>query len=150
MRLAAVLALAAGAVFAQQNLLTVAPPPKVRAKHGETVTAKIRAQLQPGYHCNTNLPTDEYMIPLKLTWKADPLVVAKVTYPKGQMEKYEFSDKPISVYTGDFDITTEFSVPAKAPSGPAIISGKLRYQACNHSMCFPPKTVDVPLSVEIQ
>jgi hypothetical protein len=29
-------------------------------------------------------------------------------------------------------------------------NGKLRYQASNNSMCFPPKTVDVKLPVEVQ
>ena len=150
MRLAVGVLLLAGAALAQTNLLTVAPPPKLHAKRGDTVTAKVRAQLRPGYHCNSNTPSDDYLIPLKLTWNADPLQVGKVIYPKPQMEKYQFSEKPLSVFSGDFDITTEFAVPAKALSGPTIVSGKLRYQACNDTMCFPPKTVDVPLSLDIQ
>lgn len=150
MRAAFWVLLLAGTALAQTNLLTVTPPPKLHAKRGEALTAKIRAQLRPGYHCNSNTPSDDYLIPLKLTWNADPLQAGKVIYPKAQMEKYQFSEKPLSVFSGDFDITTEFTVPAKAPSGPAIIGGKLRYQACNDTMCFPPKTVDVPLSLEIQ
>ena len=59
-------------------------------------------------------------------------------------------DQPLSVFTGNFEIVTKFKVPADTTSGPAIIAGKLRYQACNNNMCFPPKTVDVKLAVEIQ
>ena len=146
----ALLAATCGLAFAQTNLLTVMPPAKLHAKRGETVVAKVHAQLRPGYHCNSNTPSDEYLIPLKLTWNAEPLEAGKVVYPKAQMEKYEFSEKPLSVFSGEFDITTEFKVPPKAPNGPAIISGKLRYQACNTTMCFPPKTLDVPVTVEIQ
>src|SRR5215472_10055740 len=83
---------------AQSNLLTVEPPQAVPAKRGTTVQAKIKAVLQPGYHANTNTPSDDYLIPLKLTWGPGPLESPVVTYPNGQMEKYEFSDKPISVY----------------------------------------------------
>ena len=144
------LILTCGLASAQTNLLTVTPPSKLHAKKGQSLTATVHAQLRPGYHCNSNTPSDAYLIPLKLIWNADPLQVGKVTYPKPQLEKYSFSEKPISVFSGDFDITTEFSVPAKSPNGPAIISGKLRYQACNNTMCFPPKTIEVPLSVEIQ
>ena len=124
MKFLAMLALVAATAPAQTNLLTVTPPPKLHARRGETVTAKIRAQLKPGYHSNSNTPSDDYLIPFKLTWKADPLEVRKVIYPKAQTEKYAFSEKPLSVFSGDLDIATEFAVPAKAPPGRAeVLSG---------------------------
>jgi thioredoxin:protein disulfide reductase len=135
--------------FSQSNVLTIAPPDKVTAKAGTTVPAKIVAQLRSGYHCNSDKPSDDYLIPLKLTWTAAPLEVAEVVYPKPQMEKYLFSEKPLSVYTGDFEIVTRFKVPASARPGPAMLAGKLRYQACTDRMCLPPKTVDVSLPVEV-
>ena len=66
------------------------------------------------------------------------------------MEKYEFSDKPLSVFTGDFDLVAKFKVPAGAPRGPGIMLGKLRYQACNNKACYPPKTVDVNVPYQVQ
>ncbi len=149
MRLAALL-LGAGMAFAQTNVLTVASAPKLLAKRNETVTAKVHLQLRSGYHVNSNTPSDAYLIPLKLTWKADPLESPEVVYPKPTMEKTEFSEKPLSVFSGDFEIATKFKTPANAPAGPAIITGKLRYQACNERMCLPPKTIDVPLTVDVQ
>jgi hypothetical protein len=65
------------------------------------------------------------------------------------MEKYSFSEKPLSVYTGVFQIVTHFKASAKAAPGAATLTGKLRYQACNNSMCLPPKTLDLSLQVEI-
>ncbi len=125
------------------------PPQKLAAKAGATVTQTLNVQLKPGYHCNSDKPKDEYLIPLKLTWTASPLEVGEVVYPKPQMEKYSFSPDPLSVYTGDFEIVTKFKVPASAPAGSTVISGKLRYQACNDRMCLQPKTIDVMLPVEI-
>jgi hypothetical protein len=132
------------------GVLTVAPAERVRAKRNETATVKLRLQLRPGYHVNSNTPSDEYLIPLKLTWAADPLKVEQVIFPKPQMEKYQFSEKPLSVFSGDFDVITKFKVAPNAPAGPALGTGKLRYQACNDRMCLPPKTVEVPLTIEIQ
>ena len=106
--------------------------------------------LRPGYHVNSNTPNEAYLIPLKLTWTPGPVEGASVEYPKPHDEKYEFSEKPLSVYTGTFDIVSKFKVPPDAAQGPAILLGKLRYQACNNNACFPPKTVDVKLPVEIQ
>jgi hypothetical protein len=146
----ALLLIMAGVVFAQTNVLTVAPGEKLRIKRGETATAKIRAQLQAGYHVNSDKPADDYLIPLKLTWTANPLEAAEVVYPKPQMEKTDFSPKPVSVFSGSFEIQTRFKAPATAPNGMAILTGKLRYQACNDRMCLPPKTIEVPLTVDIQ
>jgi hypothetical protein len=129
----------------------VAPPQKVAGKRGAELTAKLAVSLGEGYHVNSNTPHEAYLIPLKLTWTPAPLEVVSVTFPKPHDEKYQFSpDEPLSVFTGNFEIVTKFKVPADTTAGPAIIAGKLRYQTCNNTMCFPPKTVDVKLPVEIQ
>jgi len=65
------------------------------------------------------------------------------------MEKYSFSKDPIAVYSGEFEIVTHFRVPASAPVGSMVLSGKLRYQACKDRMCLQPRTVDVSLPVDI-
>jgi len=106
-------------------------------------------ELRPGYHVNSNTPSDEYLIPLRLTWNPGPLAASGFTFPQPRMEKYSFSEKPLSVFTGDFQIVTHFKASANAAPGPATLTGKLRYQACNNSMCLPPKTLDVSLQVEI-
>lgn len=106
--------------------------------------------MRSGFHANSNKPADDFLIPLKLTWPQGPIEAAEVDYPEPKLEKYEFSQKPISVVTGDFEIVTKFKAPASAPQGMTGVTGKLRYQACTDKMCLPPKTVDVPLIVEIR
>jgi thiol:disulfide interchange protein DsbD len=134
--------------FAQTNVLSVASD-KVTAKMGGTAQAKLTLQLRPGYHVNSNMPADAYLIPLKLTWNAGPLEGGEVLYPKPQMEKTGFSEQPLSVYSGDFDILTKFKVASTARIGPTALTGKLRYQACNDRMCLAPKTVDVTLQIDV-
>jgi hypothetical protein len=130
--------------------LTVAPVPTVKAKKGTAAVVALRAALPPGFHANSNTPTDAYLIPLTLKWTGGPLQADGITYPKGDMEKYSFSDKPLSVVTGEFSISTKFKVPANAPTGAAAQNGTLRYQACNDRMCFAPKTVPIALSLNIE
>ncbi len=147
------LALASAALWGQAGqtgALTVAPVEKVRGHRNEVVTVKVSAQLRPGFHVNSDKPGDEYLIPLKLTWQAAPLTVEGVAYPPAKSEKFEFSEKPLSVYSGNFDILTKMKIPANATAGPALATGKLRYQACNDRMCLPPKTIEIPLTIEIQ
>jgi len=131
------------------NALTVAAAAPVRAKVGGTVDAKLQLDVLNGYHVQSNTPSDPYLIALKLTWNPGTLDSTGVSYPKPQMEKYSFSDKPLSVFSGNFEVATKFKVPANAIPGPTAVTGKLRYQACNDSMCLPPKTIDVKLQVDI-
>ena len=150
-KLAAAFLLLLPCLFAQSNaILTVAPPQKIVAKRGSVATAKLEIVLSAGYHINSNAPHEAYLIPLRLTWTPAPLEVAEVVYPKPHDEKYQFSEQPLSVYTGNFEIATKFKAPADAITGPAVVLAKLRYQACNSTMCFPPKTVEVRLPVDVQ
>jgi thiol:disulfide interchange protein DsbD len=132
------------------SILTAVTPQKTIGTRNGILTGKVSARLRSGFHVNSNKPNEEYLIPLRLTWEAAPLQVVEVVYPKPRLENYSFSRKPVSVFTGDFDIVTRFKVPAMAPLGPGVLSGKLRYQACTDSMCFPPRIVQVRLPIRIQ
>jgi len=129
--------------------LSIAPIPTVKATKGSVSVINLRASLPAGYHANSNKPTEAYLIPLTLKWTGGPLEIDSITYPKGTLEKYSFSEKPLSVVTGEFVITTKFKVPAKASSGPAAQTGTLRYQACDNRSCYPPKNVPVNVVVSV-
>src|SRR5437870_10812032 len=100
--------------FAQTSVLAVAPPEKVTARRGAALEVRTQALLKPGYHVNSNTPSESYLIPLRLTWEAGTLDTVEVVFPKPQMEKYSFSQTPLSVFTGDFELVTKFKVSANA------------------------------------
>src|SRR5258708_10389727 len=54
--------------LAQTNVLSVAPPEKVVARHGGPLEGKKKVLLQPGYHLNTNTTRQSNLIPLRLPW----------------------------------------------------------------------------------
>lgn len=138
-------------MLAQGNaVLSIAPVDRLTIKRGATAQVKLKAELRPGFHVNSDKPADEFLIPLKLTWAKEPLQVEQIIYPKPQTEKYDFSPTPLSVFSGNFEILTNFKAPAGAPNGPAILTGKLRYQACNNKECLPPRNLDVSVTLDIQ
>jgi hypothetical protein len=150
-RCSTILAILAPFLTAQTSpTLTVASVPTVKVRKGSVAAVTLKAMLPPGFHANSNTPSDEYLIPLVLKWTGGPLAVDGITYPKGSLEKYSFSPKPLSVVTGEFSISTKFKVPGDAPNGPAAQNGTLRYQACNDHMCFAPKSVPVSVTLEIE
>jgi hypothetical protein len=146
----AALALLAPAWAQTSGVVGAVTPPRTTGKRGGVMDARVTVQLRNGYHVNSNTPADDYLIPLRLTWAAAPLEVAATVYPKPRMEKYTFSSKPVSVFTGDFDILTHLKVPESVIQGPGVLVGKLRYQACNDNSCLPPKTIEVRLPYQIQ
>jgi hypothetical protein len=143
--------LLAPALHAQPaEILTAAPAERLSIQRGAEAESRLKVQLAKGFHVNSNTPSEAYLIPLRLTWEGKALEVVRVDFPKPVHEKYEFADKPLSVFTGDFEITTKFRTSAQAQPGMAIMSGKLRYQACTETTCYPPKTVPVKLTVSVR
>jgi hypothetical protein len=142
--------LATGLIAQTGPSLTVAPVPTVRTQKGTVAVVTLRAVLPPGFHANSDRPSDAYLIPLSLKWTGGPLQADSIAYPKASQEKYSFSEKPLSVVTGEFSITTKFKVPADAPAGAASENGVIHYQACNDRMCFAPKSVPVAVTVNIE
>lgn len=132
----------------QQHRVAVRPSTQIVARPGTKVVYQTKVTVQPGFHVNSDKPTDEYVIPLKLTWSNGPLTVESITYPKP--EEIKVGNETLSVFTGDFSITSHFAVPQQAHPGSTVMTGKLRYQACNNQMCLRPATADVRVPVFIQ
>jgi len=145
------LLLATGCLQAQSStVLTLAAPDRLTIKRGATGEVRLKAELQPGFHVNSNAPADEFLIPLRLTWAKEPLDVEQIIFPKPQSEKYDFSANPVSVFSGTFEIVTRFRAPLAAKPGMAILTGKLRYQACNNKECLAPRTLDVRVTADLR
>src|ERR1700690_1954413 len=88
--------------FGQINVLSVAPLRKITVPATGTAEAAVSVQLREGFHVNSNTPSDDYLIPLRLTWSPGSVQAVSVTFPKPQMEKLAFSEKPVSIFTGNF------------------------------------------------
>ncbi len=132
------------------DVLTLATPDRLTIKRGATGEVRLKAELRPGFHVNSNTPADEFLISLRLTWAKEPLDVEQIIFPKPQSEKYDFSPNPVSVFSGNFEIITRFKASASAKPGMAILTGKLRYQACNNKECLAPRTLDVRVTADLQ
>ena len=135
------------ALPAQNDVLKVAAAGPLAGKRGEALQIKTNLQLQGGYHLNSHKPEDAYLIPLRLTWDANMVETVSVQFPEPKREKYAFSEKLVSVFTGDFAISS--TVKPKV-AGFTVLTGKLRYQACNHNACLPPKTIDIKIPADFR
>ena len=109
----------------------------------------MRIEVKHGYHVNSNKPADEYLIPLRLSFDTTSLELVSAQFPQPKMEKYAFSAKPLSVYSGAFEIVAKVKAKLDARAGMNFANAKLRYQACTENACLPPKTIDVRVPFDL-
>jgi hypothetical protein len=143
------------AFFAQAILsqnsghLQAGAPQKVVGKRGDAVQTKIPVSIDAGFHVNSNKPSQDYLIPLSLTWTAaGALEPGTIIYPKPEIETV--AEQKLSVFTGKFDLILNFKIAGNAPAGPGAAAGKLKYQACNSNTCFPPKAIEISVPYQVQ
>src|SRR5262245_61810673 len=121
------------------TLTPVKSPVEVQA--GTPTTVSLRVQLPPDIHVQANKPKDPALIPTVLTIDAPPgVTVDGVSYPPPSEIAQVGRDDKLAVLGPDFTIDVRVSSDASAPARAVKVPARLRYQACNVKVCFPPTT----------
>jgi len=141
----ALVAIAAGIAGAQPSppVPTITPVVESTAVHaGRTERLAVRVGFPKGFHVQSNKPRDPDLIAatLRLTPPAG-ITVTEIVYPPSTDLKIAGLDQLAAVFGENFDIGAQVDVAPGAAVGDITIPAKLRYQACNETMCFPPKTL---------
>jgi hypothetical protein len=112
---------------------------------GKAQVVELRFRVEPGYHINSHVPKDELLIPTALKLNAENGVkVLDEQYPTGTPFRLDIgAGDTLDVYQGEFRVAIRMVVP----KGAADLVGSLRYQACDHAACFPPRTLPVKVAV---
>jgi hypothetical protein len=111
----------------------------------------VRLTIQNGYHINANPPTYPYLKATELEIApADGVSAGPVTYPSPINREFPFAEKPIAVYEGQAELKTTLRADKSAKKGERGIPAKLRIQACDNQVCYPPGTIDLRIPVNIK
>ena len=81
---------------------------------------------------------------------AEGLSVGPVSYPKALDKKFPFAEKPLAVYEGESEIKATLKAAKSAKPGQRSISGRLRIQACDDQVCYPPGRLELAIPVNIK
>ena len=106
---------------------------------------RIDATLSAGWHVNSHVPSEDYLIATSV--RVDPAVGVRAgapRYPEGRMKKFAFADKPLSVYEGSFTVEVPLTIEGASPPE---VTGAVEYQACNDTQCLAPASVPFRASV---
>jgi hypothetical protein len=129
----------------------LAPIGSVQVHAGATKDVNLAFRVGSEYHINSHTPNSPLLIPTVLKLEpAAPVTLGDVKYPAGQNVSFAFSgDEKLNVYSGDFAIDAFVKIPANAAAGNYPVKGTLRFQACDHSACYPPRTIPVEFQVTV-
>ena len=117
---------------------------------GGTAYAALKVVLPEKLHCNSNKPRDKSLIPFVLTiTPTEGVAVAEIVYPQSSDLKQEGSEQPLSVYEGEFLVGVRLNVAESAAPGVITVPGRLRYQACDEKVCYPPASESVQWELRV-
>jgi len=134
----------AATIVQPQAYVSLQPVPRVHS-----FEIAVVAKISPGFHVNAHLPSEEYLIPTKVTTDLPAgIFVVETAYPRGVMRAFRFSKTPLRVYEGSFTIRMKLRADGSAPLGAQKIGLTVGYQACNQDSCLPP--TKVPLTANLQ
>jgi len=120
------------------------------ARPDSIVKATVVAEVLSGYHINDHHPTLDYLIPTEVKLEPSPQVTKNdITYPKGELKRFAFSETPLSVYEGTVRFDVALQLEHKAMPGDYQVKGQLAYQACNDHACLPPAKVPLLFSFKV-
>ena len=131
--------------------VTLVPPAPANVSKGKANPVELQFRISPGFHINSNKPSQEYLIPTVL--KLDPptdIAVGKITYPPGEEMSFQFApNDKLSVYSGEFAVVVSVRPLSTVLPGRYEFHGSMRYQACDNAACYPPKTFPVRFEVKV-
>jgi thiol:disulfide interchange protein DsbD len=116
---------------------------------GDAVRVALKVSLPEGLHTQSNKPRDPLLIPTELSF--DPpagVTVNEIVWPPAADFNQAGQDKPLAVFEHEFVIGVQLSLTSTA-AGDLAVPAKLRYQACDANLCYPPQSAEVVWPIHV-
>src|SRR6202035_3835173 len=121
-------------VIPQQPLVTLNG--SIQQRSGDEVRGVITAAILSGWHITSAYPLESFAIPTELSLDPATADLVRADFPPHIVRSFTFSGgTKLAVYEG----TIRIPFGAKLKSGASKIGVSLHYQACNDTVCLPPR-----------
>ncbi len=130
----------------QLTFTTSASVPAVKA--GQTVRLFVDVTPRPKMHVYA--PGAKDYLPVALELNSPGVKAGKLTYPASQDWYFEPTKEHVPVYQAPFRLAQDVTVPAAAKAGSLIVTGVLKYQACDDTMCYLPVTIPLQWTLRFE
>ena len=137
--------LAAGPVV-QLTFTTSAPAAPVVA--GQTVKLAIDVTPRPKMHVYA--PGAKDYLPIAVELNSPGVTAGKLVYPKSEDWYFEPLKEHVPVFQTPFRLTQDVVIDRAAKSGMLFVTGVLKYQACDDTICYKPVTEPLSWTVTVK
>jgi len=121
-----------------------------RVRRGGNVQAAVALDIPASFHVNANKPLGKYSVPTVVSVTAsDGVRVSPVTYPRGSVRAFNFTDEKLAVYEGRPVMRFTVTVPANFQGTRAVARVRVKFQSCNDEVCFPPTTREMEMPIDV-
>ena len=121
-----------------------------RAQQGRAVQAAIVLDIPAGFHVNANRVLNKFSVPTSVRIETPSGARASaVTFPRAKVQKLGFSNEPLALFEGRAIMRFNVTFPANFQTGVTELKAKVRYQACNNEICYPPTTREITMPITV-
>ncbi len=148
---------AAHTVAEGKHIMVSASASNGSVRSGQRISLVLDVQLGPRLHVYAPGVDSDY-IPIEWSMKASPgWMVHAATFPKAKKVRLKAIKDTEPVFEGAFRLTREITIardaavkPLADADGKLTIEGGLKYQACDDRLCYPPETVPVKWTLQLE
>jgi cytochrome c biogenesis DsbD-like protein len=142
----AFLAVLIAAAPIQLTFTTAASAPTIRP--GQTLKLFVDVTPKPKMHVYA--PGAKDYMPIALELNSAGVRAGKLAYPASQDWYFEPTKEHVPVYQAPFRLAQDVVVASTVKPGTLIITGVLKYQACDDTICYNPVTEPVSWTVTVK
>jgi thiol:disulfide interchange protein len=119
------------------------------ARAGSEARVALKVALPEGLHTQSNRPREAAFIPTTLTITPPAgVTVEEIVWPPATDLAQAGATLPLAVFEREFLVGVRLAIGASV-AGDVVVPAKLRYQACDVNLCYPPVTADVSWPIHI-
>jgi hypothetical protein len=123
----------------------------VEALAGGSTEALMHLTIAEGFHINANPPALPNLIPTELKVETENGITAGAPiYPTSVTRKFAFAEQPLKVYEGETIIKLPLRFDAFLAKGAHQLRARVRAQACDNEACYPPRTIETFIPVNVR
>lgn len=121
-----------------------------KAQQGRSIQAAVVLDIPSGFHVNANRVLNKFSVPtsVKIETPSGARATA-VTFPRAKVQKLGFSNEPLALFEGRAVLRFNVTFPANFQTGVTELKAKVRYQACNNEICYPPTTREITMPIAV-
>jgi cytochrome c biogenesis protein CcdA len=120
------------------------------AMAGSAVRLALRVVLPETHHMQSDRPSDPSYIATQL-WLDTPegITFSEVAFPPAIDFSLEGIPEPLEVLPPVFVAGVTLQIASDVPPGPVRLPGLFRYQACDDTTCFSPRTIATGWTIDV-